>query len=147
MRISLGVFILWGRAICRTACGRKSRRCAAAGLFEGLAAIRLLDSKTGARMVPLTPAAAKVLTGLSRTPGNPWVFPGKKKGTRLHNLDESWDHVRKHAGLDGVRLHDLRHSFASRALALGESLPMIGKLLGHTKSRPPLAMPNLHDTR
>ena len=41
--------------------------------------------------------------------------------------------MRKRAGLDDVRIHDLRHSFASRALALGESLPMIGKLLGHTK--------------
>ena len=41
--------------------------------------------------------------------------------------------MRERAGLDDVRLHDLRHSFASRALALGESLSMIGKLLGHTK--------------
>ena len=41
--------------------------------------------------------------------------------------------VRAEAGLDGVRIHDLRHSWASRALALGESLSMIGKLLGHTR--------------
>ena len=94
---------------------------------------RLADSKTGARVVPLPPAAARVLAGLSRVPGNPWVFPGKKKGDRLHNINDSWDRVRKRAGLDGVRLHDLRHSFASRALALGESLSMIGELLGHRK--------------
>ena len=93
--------------------------------------MRLPDSKTGARMVPLTSAAADVLNGLARTPDNPWVFPGKKKGTRLVNINDSWDRVRTRAGLDGVRLHDLRHSFASRALALGESLPMIGDLLGH----------------
>ena len=93
--------------------------------------MRLPDTKTGTRMVPLTPAAARVLNGLSRTPGNPWVFPGKKKGTRLVNLNDSWDRVRKRAGLDDVRLHDLRHTFASRALALGEGLPMIGDLLGH----------------
>ena len=93
--------------------------------------MRLPDSKTGARMVPLTSAAADVLTGLPRTPENPWVFPGKKKGTRLVNINDSWDRVRRRAGLDGVRLHDLRHSFASRALALGESLSMIGDLLGH----------------
>ena len=93
--------------------------------------MRLPDSKTGARMVPLTSAAAKVLKDLPRTPDNPWVFPGKKKGTRLVNLNDSWERVRRRADLDGVRLHDLRHTFASRALALGEGLPMIGDLLGH----------------
>ena len=51
--------------------------------------IRLPDSKTGARMVPLTSAAADVLKGLPRTPDNPWVFPGRKKGTRLVNLNDS----------------------------------------------------------
>ena len=71
--------------------------------------MRLRDSKTGARIVPLTSAAAKVLKGLPRTPDNPWVFPGKKKGTRLVNINDSWERVRTRAGLDGVRLHDLRH--------------------------------------
>ena len=93
--------------------------------------MRLPDSKTGARTVPMASAAADVLEGLPRTPDSPWVFPGKKKGTRLVNLNDSWDRVRRRAGLDGVRLHDLRHTFASRALALGEGLPMIGDLLGH----------------
>ena len=95
--------------------------------------MRLRDSKTGARMVPLPPKSAEVFAGLSRTPDNPWVFPGRKKGTRLVNLNDSWDRVRKRSGLNGVRLHDLRHRFASRALALGESLPMIADLLGHRK--------------
>lgn len=93
----------------------------------------LADSKTGARVVPMPPAAAKVLANLPRVPGNPWVFPGRKRGTHQRNLNDSWDRVRKRAALDGVRLHDLRHSFASRALALGEGLPMIGRLLGHRK--------------
>ena len=95
--------------------------------------MRLADSKTGARVVPMPPPAAKVLADLPRVPGNPWVFPGRKKGTHQRNLNDSWDRVRKRADLDGVHLHDLRHSFASRALALGEGLPMIGKLLGHRK--------------
>ena len=95
--------------------------------------MRLADSKTGARVVPMPPVAAKVLADLPRVPGNPWVFPGRKKGTHQRNLNDSWDRVRKRADLDGVRLHDFRHSFASRALALGEGLPMIGKLLGHRK--------------
>ncbi len=95
--------------------------------------MRLNDSKVGARIVPLPPAAADVLASLPRVAGNRWVFPGKKKGTHQVNINDSWDRVRRHAGLDGVRLHDLRHTFASRALAIGEGLPMIGKLLGHTQ--------------
>ena len=49
------------------------------------------------------------------------------------NVGDPWLLVRAKAGLDGVRIHDLRHSWASRALALGESLSMIGKLLGHSR--------------
>ena len=75
--------------------------------------LRLHDTKTGARVVPLTPAAAEVLEDLPRVPGNPWVFPGRKRGTHQRNINDSWDRVRKRAGLDGVRLHDLRHSCAS----------------------------------
>ena len=93
--------------------------------------LHLSDSKTGARAVPLSPSAAKLLTELPRVPGNPWVFPGKKPGTHMRNVNGPWEIVRARAGIENVRLHDLRHSFASRALALGESLPMIGKLLGH----------------
>ena len=95
--------------------------------------LRLRDAKTGPRAVPLSPAAAKILTDLHRDPGNPWVFPGKNPGTHLTSIDARWYHLRARAGLEDVRLHDLRHSFASRALALGESLPMIGKLLGHSQ--------------
>ena len=60
------------------------------------------------------------------------MFEGQRGG-RLSNLYQYWDDVRRRAGLDGVRIHDLRHSYASRALALGESLSAIGKLLGHAK--------------
>ena len=75
----------------------------------------------------------RVLTGLPRAAGNPWVIAGRRQGARLSDFNSHWYSVRSRAGLENVRLHDLRHSFASRALALGESLPMIGKLLGHTK--------------
>ena len=95
--------------------------------------IRLRDSKTGPRVVPLSPAAARVLANLPRAVGNPWVVVGREPGTRLRHIHYHWYRVRERAGLQDVRLHDLRHSFASRALALGESLPMIGKLLGHSK--------------
>ncbi len=95
--------------------------------------LRLRDGKTGARTVPLSPSAARLLAGLPRVAGNSWVIPGRKPSTHRSDLDEPWAFVRARAGLDDVRLHDLRHSFASRALALGESLPVIGKLLGHTQ--------------
>ena len=55
--------------------------------------MRLRDTKTGARMVPLPPKSVEILAGLPRTPDNPWVFPGRKKGTRLVNLNDSWDRV------------------------------------------------------
>ncbi len=97
--------------------------------------LRLPDSKTGARLVPLSQAATEVLSNLPRIPGNPWVIPGRKPGAPLRNLQYPWEIVRARAGLDDVRIHDLRHSFASRALALGESLSMIGKLLGHRRLR------------
>lgn len=97
------------------------------------AELRLTDSKTGARVVSLSEPAVKLLAGLPRTPGVPWVLPGRKPGTHLRKLDDAWNTVRARADLHDVRLHDLRHSFASRALALGEGLPMIGKLLGHAR--------------
>ena len=95
--------------------------------------MRLRDSKTGGRVIPMPPAAAEVFASLPRTSGNPWVFPGKRDGTHLTSIQEPWDRIRRRAGLEGVRLHDLRHTFASRALAIGEGLPMIGELLGHRK--------------
>ena len=95
--------------------------------------LRLRDPKTGPRTVPLSPPAVDVLAGLARSAQGRWVVPGRKPDAPLSSLQHTWDIVRRHAGLPDVRLHDLRHSFASRALALGESLPMIGKLLGHSR--------------
>ena len=84
--------------------------------------LRLRDGKTGARMVPLTPAVAGVLAEIPRVPDNPWVIAGQKPGARMTNVNDPWLVVRARAGLEDVRIHDLRHSWASRALALGESL-------------------------
>ncbi len=95
--------------------------------------LRLRDAKSGPRMVPLTGPLATVLDGIPRMPGNPWVIAGQRPGTGLSNLDPYWRPIRAKAGLEDVRIHDLRHTYASRALALGESLPTIGKLLGHRK--------------
>ena len=61
------------------------------------------------------------------------MIAGPRPGRRLSNLNSRWLVFRARAGLEDVRIHDLRHSFASRVLALGESLTMIGNLLGHRK--------------
>ena len=95
--------------------------------------LRIQDAKTGARRVPLTPAVEAMLAGVPRLPGNPWVITGQNPGDHLKNLDGIWLKLRARAGLEDVRIHDCRHSYASRALALGEGLPMIGNLLGHHK--------------
>ena len=94
--------------------------------------IRLRDAKTGPRMVVLTPAALRAIEEMPRVPGSPWVFTGNAPDRRLSHLSKPWLRVRARAGIEDVKVHDLRHSYASRALALGESLSMIGRLLGHT---------------
>jgi integrase len=95
--------------------------------------LRLPDSKSGAKIVHFGKTAADVLKGTEKVEDNPYVITGKKQGSRLTDLQHPWRRIRAKAGLDDVRIHDLRHSYASGALALGESLPMIGKLLGHTQ--------------
>jgi len=92
---------------------------------------RLPDSKTGAKTLHLPPPALAVLASLPRVPGEPHVL-GAKRGTTF--VEEPWRRIRRAAGLEDVRLHDLRHSFASVAAAGGMGLPIIGKMLGHTQA-------------
>jgi integrase len=95
--------------------------------------LRLPDSKTGAKVVNVGQAVIDVLNGVARVEDNPYVIVGAKSGAHLTDMQRPWRRIRKRAGLSEVRLHDLRHTFASAGLALGESLPMIGKLLGHAQ--------------
>ena len=95
--------------------------------------LNLPDSKTGAKVVYLGQPALDVLRTAARLPGNPWVVWGKKPCTHLYGLQSVWERVRARAGLNDVRIHDLRHTYASAAVAAGQGLPMIGKLLGHTQ--------------
>lgn len=106
--------------------------------------LQLPDSKTGAKTVYLSPAAVEVLEHLPRVAGNAFVIVGTRAGQRWINLRKVWVRVRERAGLepavaaDGrlqpVRLHDIRHSFASLLASRGASLLMIGKLLGHANA-------------
>lgn len=93
--------------------------------------IFLPDSKTGRKAIPLGRHAMELLHGLPRAAGNPHVFPGLKLGAHLQDLNGPWRRVRAAADLDGVRLHDLRHTWASLGAASGLSLPLIGAVLGH----------------
>ena len=93
--------------------------------------LRLRDAKTGPRMVPLTKPVLGILDAIPRSADNPWVFSLGNGTGRLSSLSYYWEAVRERADLGEVRIHDLRHSYASRALALGESLSAIGNLLGH----------------
>ncbi len=94
--------------------------------------LRLPDSKTGAKTIHLGDAAVSLLKALPRVTGNPYVIAGKKEKAHLTDLQHPWRCIRKAAGLNDVRIHDLRHTFAS-GLLVGEGLAMIGKLLGHTQ--------------
>jgi integrase len=99
------------------------------------ACLRLPDSKTGAKVIYLNGPALGVLAGLERVEGNPYVILGKRKGERLNDLEAPWRRLRAAAGLPDVRLHDLRHSFASVGAGARLGLVLIGKLLGHTQAQ------------
>ena len=98
-------------------------------------ALHLKDAKTGPRMVLLSPATLSILNSLKEVPGNPYVIAGHIEGQAATDLQRPWRRIRKAVGLDDVRIHDLRHTYASIAASAGHSLPMIGKLLGHTQAQ------------
>ena len=84
-------------------------------------------------LLTLPPLAIEVLSETERLADNPHIITGRKHGSHLVNLEKAWRRIRKLAELDDVRLHDLRHSFASIAAGQGISLTMIGALLGHSQ--------------
>ena len=92
----------------------------------------LPDSKTGQKAVHLNAPSLAVLQDM-RLEGNPYVICGDIPGQHLVNLERPWRRIRKTAGLDDVRLHDLWHSFASIGASSGHSLLIIGKMLGHSQ--------------
>lgn len=95
--------------------------------------IRLPDSKTGRKTLYLNAPALDVLNGLTRVKDNPFVVVGDVEKSHLVNIQKPWRSIRKAAGLNDVRLHDLRHTFASVGVEGGASLVMVGALLGHTQ--------------
>jgi integrase len=98
------------------------------------ACLRLPDSKTGAKVVHLNAPALALLADLTRLEGSPYVIFGEREGRPFGGIQKAWQRLRARAGLEDLRLHDLRHSFASVGAADGLSLPIIGALLGHTQA-------------
>lgn len=96
--------------------------------------LRLADSKTGQKAFPLNAGALEILSKITRLDGSPYVFPAHRSEEHYEGTPKVWRIIRSAAGLDDVRMHDLRHSFASIAVSGGASLPIIGALLGHTDS-------------
>ena len=94
----------------------------------------LADSKTGKKPLYLSAAAQAVLACIPRVEGNPHIIAGALEGAPRADLNKPWRAVRRAAKLEGVRIHDLRHSFASFGAGASLGLPIIGKLLGHSQA-------------
>ena len=107
--------------------------------------LMLADSKTGPRKVPLNSQARRILDRQPRG-GSPFVFPSPRDPSRSRHSDiELWYRVRKEAGIEDVRLHDLRHSYASHAVMNGVPVPVVSRMLGHSNVRMTLRYAHLGD--
>lgn len=107
--------------------------------------IELPDSKTGARKIPVSQTTQAVLDRIERLPDNPYVITGIVEGQHLTDLQHPWRRIRARAGLDDVRIHDLRHTYASNAVAQGLPIQMVGKLLGHSQIQTTMRYAHLAD--
>ena len=97
--------------------------------------LKLEDTKSGKpQIIQLNGPAYTLLTELPPLDGNPYLFPGRKAGRPLVNIDKAWRRVRKEAKLEGVWLHDLRRTVGSWLANSGKSLHLIGQVLRHSKT-------------
>jgi integrase len=96
--------------------------------------------------VPLSAAALALLSSLrERDPAGRYLFPGDKPGEPRRDIRRFWPQICRDAGLEGVRIHDLRHTFASHLVSSGTSLEMVGRLLGHTQAATTMRYAHLAD--
>jgi integrase len=99
-------------------------------------ALLLPDSKTGSKTLPLGAPALAVFSRLPRGDQTPYVFPATRGTRHYEGTPKVWrNQLRDAAGLSGVRVHDLRHSFASVGVSLNQSLFIVGKILGHKRAQ------------
>ena len=106
--------------------------------------LELEDSKTGPRQVLLSPEARAIIERQPRS-GSPWLFPSPVNPARARFDLSLWKKVRKLAGIEDVRLHDLRHTFASQAAMQGIPLPVVARLLGHAQVQMTLRYAHVSD--
>lgn len=107
--------------------------------------LELPDSKTGRRRIPLPREAYDILMELSRQPGNPYVILGESEHGPLNNLQKPWRRIRRAAGLDDVRIHDLRHTYASVAMKDGIDPFTLKEIMGHKNLTTTLRYAHLAD--
>lgn len=107
--------------------------------------MELPDTKTGPRRIPLPQAARDVLARLRRINGNPYVIVGQVDGQHATDFQRPWRRIRARADLPDVRIHDLRHTYASNAVAAGMPIQMVGRLLGHTQLQTTMRYAHLAD--
>jgi integrase len=86
-----------------------------------------------ARHVPLSDGAVGILSTMPTTPGCPWAFPNPDTGRPYVSIFYAWDTARQKADLTDVRIHDLRHTFASLLINSGRTLYEVQQILGHTQ--------------
>ena len=108
-------------------------------------ALELADSKTGPRKVPLN-SQARCILGRQPRGQSPFVFPSPLDASRPHgDRLRLWYRVRREAGIEDVRLHDLRHTHASHAVMNGVPVPVVSRMLGHSNVRMTLRYAHLGD--
>ncbi|SEW19795.1 Site-specific recombinase XerD [Cognatiyoonia koreensis] len=107
--------------------------------------LELPDSKTGRRRIPLPPPARRLLDSLEQREGNPYVILGTHGSGHYNDLQKPWRKIRAVAGLDDVRLHDLRHTYASVAVMNGIDPFMLKEILGHKNLSTTLRYAHLSD--
>lgn len=95
--------------------------------------VEFRDTKTGYKRLPFNAEAMRILNAIPKRDCNPYIICGEKPGSHIVNLQKSWRRIREKAELTDVRIHDLRHTFASHAVMGGTPLAIVSKLLGHSK--------------
>ena len=107
--------------------------------------LELPDSKTGRRRIPLPREAHEILQVLPRKSNNPYVILGESEFGHLVNLQKPWTRIRRKAGLDDVRIHDLRHTYASVAMKGGIDPFTLKEIMGHKNLQTTLRYAHLQD--
>jgi integrase len=109
------------------------------------ASVLLEDSKTGQKRLVLGKDAIELLKRRRESANSAFVFPGSDPAKPFRNLRRVWLRILKRASVEDARIHDLRHAFATTAIAAGAPLRLVGELLGHADHRMTLRYAHVAD--